>query len=181
MAKNFTVPSFEEVDPEGYGALVEKRVELNKQLAEKQREIRAIEVELAADKTPNMDPKVAALLGDAAVSARAEKRQMLQQLIRDISTINSALIVLRERTARAKDIAARAFKAAVEPEWRSRIVNLAEALAKADVAFKHLFALRLDVEANDGAPTMFGEFPHWLGDPREGTLIERFLNEVSNG
>jgi hypothetical protein len=172
----YRVPSLAEADPETYGALAAKQLELNTLSGTARAARKAAERELAADTTQYVRPGVAELLGDGP-SAKASKRKAVADAKQREADIEAALVTISQRIRDAKTPAVRAAVAKVRPEWNRRMGALCDALQVVDDAHRDLWSLRQDLEAEDISPAHLGPWPYFLGDA-DGSRISSFLKEV---
>ncbi|MBZ9600497.1 hypothetical protein [Phyllobacterium chamaecytisi] len=172
----FVVPSLADADP-AYAELVAKQRDLLDQQAKFTAERVGLVASIRADTSREVDPKVAALLGDP-VSGKATSRQRVGEIDTHLKTIANALEIIRIRLADARSKASLAVCAKVKPEYARRVKAMAEALEQVQVARAHYDELRSDLDANDVSwGSLVPMTPAFLGDYRDGH-VPRWLGEA---
>ncbi len=174
----FRVPSLAEVDSD-YAALVEKQASLNAKQSELEREKRTIEKEIASDTSREVRPEIAALLGDEP-GTKALNRRRLAEIRGELSDIDAALGVLRQRLQDARGRASTAVVAASRMEYARRVKAMVVAMQALDAAHKDYDDLRFQFEAEDIAWTSLRPMtPAFLGGSNEpDRRIARFIREA---
>ncbi|WP_192358498.1 hypothetical protein [Mesorhizobium mediterraneum] len=175
---SFTAPASRDVFPELADAL-DTQENIMKSRAADVAARKLLQEEIAADKSPDVDPDVAALIGETP-SEKAIKRQQVAELKRKELVAGSALEIIEKRIAAMQPKAERAVCVAVRPEADLRLAALCEALKAVDVAHAELNDLLLAVEAQGVSTDGLGQIrPHFLGgaqDPQR--RIAGYLKEV---
>ncbi|MFC3207199.1 hypothetical protein [Aquamicrobium soli] len=174
----FRVPSLAEVDTE-YAALLEKQASLTAKQGELERERRLVEKAIAADTSPEVRPQIAELLGDEPGS-KALNRRRLSEIRGELSDIDQALGVLRQRLQDARGRASTAVVAASRMEYARRVKAMVVAMQALDAAHKDYDDLRFQFEAEDIAWTSLRPMtPAFLGGSNEpDRRIARFIREA---
>ncbi|MDG4854066.1 MULTISPECIES: hypothetical protein [unclassified Mesorhizobium] len=130
-------------------------------------ERKALQAEIEADKTLDIAPEVAALIGEAP-SAKAQKRERVAELRRLEAVAGQAIELIEKRIAAARPLAERAICAAARPEAEKRVSALVEALNAVDAAHSELHDLILAIEAQGVSAGGLGQIkPFFLGAPED--------------
>lgn len=130
-------------------------------------ERKALQAEIEADKTLDIAPEVAALIGEAP-SAKAQKRERVAELRRLEAVAGQAIELIEKRIAAARPAAERAICAAARPEAERRVAALVEALRAVDVAHIELTDMFLAIEAEGASTDGLGQIrPHFLGSAQD--------------
>jgi hypothetical protein len=177
-AEPFRVPSLAEVDGD-YAALLEKQASLTAKQGELERERRAVEKAIAADTSPEVRPQIAELLGDEP-GTKALNRRRLSAIRGELSDIEQALGVLRQRLQDARGRASTAVVAASRMEYARRVKAMVAAMRALDAAHAAYDELRFQFEAEDIAWTSLRPMtPAFLGGSNEpDRRIARFIREA---
>lgn len=172
----FTVPSLADVDP-AYSDLLKKQRELLDEQSKRNSELREIESAILADTSPEVNPAVAALLGDEPDS-KAMNRQRAREIRGQLSAIAAALDVLRQRIAVARSRASQAVVASVRPEYARRVKAMVSAFEQVHAARVEYQALLDQFEMEDISwSSLIPMTPAFLGDIRDGR-IQQFFKEA---
>ena len=172
----YRVPSLAECDPDHYGALIAKRLELHSTASEARKARKDAERTLAEDTSRDIRPSVAELLGDGP-SAKARKRQVVTEARQRETDFDAALAVIEQRIRDARSTAVRKAITVVKPEFDRRLQALCEILAAADVAHKEFAEFCEELEDAEISIGHLGARPFFLGD-RHDSKIGTFLKEV---
>ncbi|RWK19813.1 MAG: hypothetical protein EOR43_23095 [Mesorhizobium sp.] len=130
-------------------------------------ERRALMVEIEADKSIDIAPEVAELIGEAP-STKAKKRERVAELRRMETVAGQAIELIEKRIAAARPLAERAICAAARPEAEKRVAALVEALQAVDAAHMELNDLILAIEAQGVSAGGLGQIkPFFLGDRQD--------------
>ncbi|RVD33573.1 hypothetical protein EN742_29505 [Mesorhizobium sp. M4A.F.Ca.ET.020.02.1.1] len=142
-------------------------------------ERKALQAAIEADKTIDITPEVAALIGEKP-SAKAQKRLRVAELRRLEAIAGQAIELIEKRIAAARPAAERAICAAARPEAERRVAALVEVLRAVDVAHVELNDMFLAIEAEGASTDGLGQIrPHFLGsvqDPQR--RIAAYLKEL---
>lgn len=172
----FVVPSLVDADP-AFAELVAKQHELLEQQAKLTAERIALVASITADKSDEVDPRVAALLGEP-LSGKAASRQRVGEINVNLKAIANAMEIIRDRLGKSRSKASLAVCAAVKPEYARRVKAMADAFEQIQVARAHYDELRSDLEANDVSwGSLIPMTPAFLGDYRDGH-VARWLGEA---
>jgi hypothetical protein len=177
-AEPYVVPSLAEVD-EIYAGLLTKQGELNNKLSALRQEKRTLEKAIDTDKSREVKPSIAELLGDEP-GTKALNRKRLAEVRAEIADVEMALTVVDQRIRDAKGPASTAVCAAVRPEYAKRVKAMVEAAKMLDEAHKSYDELRFQFEANDIAWTSLRPMtPAFLGASNEqDRRLARFVREA---
>lgn len=178
VAEPFRVPSLAEVDGD-YAALLEKQAELTARQSDLEREKRSVEKAIAADSSREVRPEIAALLGDKP-GTKALNRRRLAEIRGELSDVEQALGVLRQRIQDARGRASTVVVAASRMEYANRVRAMVLAMQALDVAHKDYDDLRFQFEAEDIAWTSLRPMtPAFLGGSNDpDRRIARFIREA---
>lgn len=140
-------------------------------------EIRTLEKAIAADKSPEVRPGVAALLGDP-VSGKAGMRARLAELYARQRDLDAAQHAMHGRLRDARSKASIAVTDHARPEYRKRVGAIVDALRALKEARESYHELIDQFEANDVTwtrlvPVSLG----WMGDRKDGH-IDRFIRDA---
>lgn len=176
--EQFRVPSLADVDAD-YAALLEKQAELTARRSDLEREKRSVEKAIAADTSREVRPEIAALLGDEPGSKSLNRRR-LSEIRGELSDIEQALGVLRQRLQDARGRASTAVVAASRMEYARRVKAMVVAMQALDAAHAAYDELRFQFEAEDIAWTSLRPMtPAFLGGSNEpDRRIARFIREA---
>lgn len=172
-AEPFRVPALAEVDAD-YAALLQKQSDLTSRQIGLEREKRQLEKLISADTSDEVKPAIAELLGDEP-GTKSLNRRRVAEIRSEISDVEQALTVLRQRLQDARGRASASVVAASRTEYGRRVkamVEAVKALADARLAYE---ALVDDFVANDIAWTSLTPLqPTFCGDRQDGHL-QRWL------
>lgn len=174
----FRVPSLAEADP-SYGALVERRSELQSSHARLQAEVRELEQRLAAEPVPAFKPEVARLLGETAGAASTLGAQIRERQSQ-IAHHDAALRVIEQRLLDAEGAASLKVCEQSRPEYGRRVQAICRALQELDVAYQALEDLKNDFERENIRWTRLTPLlPTWAGSSKDpDSRISRYLREA---
>ncbi|RVD40391.1 hypothetical protein EN858_21780 [Mesorhizobium sp. M4B.F.Ca.ET.215.01.1.1] len=175
---SFTALTSREALPE-LGADEDRRAAIFKDRAAALAERKALQAEIEADKSIDIAPEVAALIGEKP-SAKAEKRARVAELRRLEAVAGQAIELIEKRIAAARPAAERAICAAARPEAERRVAALVKALHAADAAHADLNDLFLAIEAQGVSAGGLGQIkPYWMGDAQDPQRrIAAYLREI---
>ncbi|KQZ27893.1 hypothetical protein ASD50_20300 [Mesorhizobium sp. Root552] len=179
-ADPFRVPSLAEVDKD-YAALLLKQSDLAARQIDLEREKRSLEKAIAADTSAEVKPAIAELLGDAPGS-KAINRRRVAEIRSEISDVEQAQRVLRQRISDARGRASTAVVAVSRPEYAKRVKAMVVAMYALDAAHKDYDELRSQFEAEDISWTsLIPMSPTFLGSSNEpDRRIARFIAEAAS-
>jgi hypothetical protein len=169
----FRVPSLAEVDRD-YAAMLQKQSELTSRQSDLEREKRAVEKEIAADTSREVSPAIAELLGDEP-GTKSLNRRRVAEIRKELSDIEAAQIVLRQRLQDARGRASTAVVAASRMEYARRVRAMVVAIEALSVARAEYDKIVDDFVANDVAWTSLTPLqPTFCGDRHDGHM-QRWL------
>ena len=176
MAKAYQVPAPETLDSD-LADLLARQSAMQIESGANATEMRRLEKAIAADKTPEVRPGVAELLGDP-VSGKAGMRAELARLRGRQRDLDAAQEAIRGRLRDARSKASIAVCEHARPEYRRRVAAIVAALEALKAAREDYHLLIDAFEANDVSwtrlvPVSLG----WMGDRRDGH-IERFIKDA---
>ncbi|RWD17018.1 MAG: hypothetical protein EOS75_03825 [Mesorhizobium sp.] len=142
-------------------------------------ERKALQAEIAADTTVEVDPAVAAMLGEPP-SAKAAKRSRVADLRKKEAVAGQAIEMLEKRITAARSAAERAVVAAARPEMEKRIKAFAKALKVVDGLHAEVEDVLEGIEAEGVSWGSLGLVkPHWLGAAQDNyRKIAIYLKEL---
>ncbi|RWF66635.1 hypothetical protein [Mesorhizobium sp.] len=175
---SFTALTAREALPE-LGADEDRRAAIFKDRAAYVAERKHLQAEIEADKTIDIAPEVAALIGEKP-SAKAQKRERVAELRRLEAVAGQAIELIERRIAAARPAAERAICTAARPEAERRVAALVEALRAVDVAHVELNDMFLAIEAEGASTDGLGQVrPHFLGSAQDPQRrIAQYLKEL---
>lgn len=175
-SESYRVPAPEDLDG-SLAELVRKDAELGAEYSANSADRRDLEKKLAADTSPEVNPAVAELLGDAP-DAKAGMRKRLGELNQRNSHISAAREVLRRRIGEARSKASIAVTEQARPEYAKRVRRVVDALRSVQEARDSYQELVDQFEALDVQWTRLGPLTlGFLGDRRDGH-VQRFIKDA---